>query len=50
MTKVTETVQGVHAPPPKPTIAGALWVALVITLPLAVIVMLIQGALWLLGR
>ncbi|MGC9418864.1 MAG: hypothetical protein ACP5EN_07810 [Rhodovulum sp.] len=28
-------VRGVHAPPPRPTIAGGLWLALLVTLPLA---------------
>ncbi|WP_287186751.1 hypothetical protein [Rhodovulum sp.] len=35
MAKPRKTVMGIHAPPPRPTRAGALWLALAITLPLA---------------
>lgn len=40
---------GVHAPPPKPTAAGALWLALVVTLPLAGLVGLFYVARWLIA-
>ncbi|TCP42308.1 hypothetical protein [Rhodovulum marinum] len=42
-------VRGVHAPSPKPTIAGGLWLALLVTLPLAGIYGAVALALWLLG-
>lgn len=40
---------GVHAPPPKPTIAGGLWVALVVTAPLAALVGAFHLLRWLLA-
>jgi len=31
--KPRQTVMGVHAPPPRPTLAGALWLACILALP-----------------
>jgi len=44
-----ETVMGVHAPSPRPTIAGGLWLALLVTVPLSVLLALFEAARWVLG-
>ncbi|TCO70883.1 hypothetical protein EV655_108124 [Rhodovulum euryhalinum] len=40
---------GVHAPPPKPTIAGGIWLALVVTVPLAGLLGGYELIRWLVG-
>jgi len=47
--KTAGTVMGVNAPPPKPTLAGGLWVALAVTLPLGALLGLYHLARWLIG-
>lgn len=47
MAKREKTVRGVHAPPPRPTVAGGLWLALIVTAPVAALVGLVELALWL---
>ncbi|WP_165899182.1 hypothetical protein [Rhodovulum steppense] len=49
MARPRKTVMGIHAPPPRPTRAGALWLALAVTLPLAGLWGLFQGLCWLIG-
>lgn len=49
MTERRKTVMGVHAPPPKPTVGGAFWVALVVTLPCAALLALVYALRWLLA-
>ncbi|MGP3698167.1 hypothetical protein [Rhodobacter sp. NSM] len=43
------TVHGIHAPAPRPTFIGALWVALAFTLPVSAVVGLAEFGLWLFG-
>ncbi|WP_175566893.1 hypothetical protein [Rhodovulum sp. ES.010] len=47
MSNRAKPVMGVHAPPPKPTAAGAFWLALVVTLPLAVLYGAVHLLRWL---
>lgn len=49
MTERRKTVMGVHCPPPRPTLGGGLWLALVVTLPVGGVLGLIQIGLWLSG-
>lgn len=47
MAQRRKPVQGVYAPPARPTVRGGLWLALLVTLPLAALLGLVELILWL---